>query len=75
MSGEYKVTLLQLKANVLGLAAADEKRRALGSKEGQQEVCDWFFPAATARGYELTTITEIWDVLRARPRGVRGPAP
>jgi error-prone DNA polymerase len=49
----------------ISLAAADEKRRALGSKEGQQEVCDWFFPAATARGYELTTITEIWDVLRA----------
>jgi error-prone DNA polymerase len=49
----------------ISLAAADEKRRALGSKEGQQEVCDWFFPAATARGYELTVITEIWDVLRA----------
>jgi error-prone DNA polymerase len=49
----------------ISLAAADEKRRALGSKESQQEVCDWFFPAATARGYELTTITEIWDVLRA----------
>ena len=49
----------------ISLAAADEKRRALGSKEGQQEVCDWFFPAATTRGYELTTITEIWDVLRA----------
>ena len=49
----------------ISLAAADEKRRALGSREGQQEVCDWFFPAATTRGYELTTITEIWDVLRA----------
>ena len=49
----------------ISLAAADEKRRALGSKEGQQEVCDWFFPAATERGYELNTVTEIWDVLRA----------
>ncbi len=49
----------------ISLAAADEKRRALGSKEGQQEVCDWFFPAATERGYELSTITTIWDVLRA----------
>jgi error-prone DNA polymerase len=49
----------------ISLAAADEKRRALGSKEGQQEVCDWFFPAATHQGYELATITTIWDVLRA----------
>lgn len=49
----------------ISLAAADEKRRALGSSDGQQEVCDWFFPAATARGYELAVITQIWDVLRA----------
>ncbi len=49
----------------ISLAAADEKRRALGSKEGQQEVCDWFFPAATMRGYELKIVTEIWNVLRA----------
>jgi error-prone DNA polymerase len=49
----------------ISLAAADEKRRALGSKEGQQEVCDWFFPAALEAGFELAIITEIWDVLRA----------
>jgi error-prone DNA polymerase len=49
----------------ISLAAADEKRRALGSREGQQEVCDWFFPAALDAGYELPTITEIWEVLRA----------
>jgi error-prone DNA polymerase len=49
----------------ISLAAADEKRRALGSKEGQQEVCDWFFPAATEEGFELPIVTEIWDVLRA----------
>jgi error-prone DNA polymerase len=49
----------------ISLAAADEKRRALGDKAGQQEVCDWFFPAATERGYDLKVITEIWDVLRA----------
>ena len=47
------------------LAEADEKRRALGYKEGQQEVCDWFFPAATARGYSLEIITKVWDILRA----------
>lgn len=47
------------------LAEADEKRRALGSQEGQQAVCDWFFPAATARGYSLEITTKVWDVLRA----------
>ena len=47
------------------LAQADEKRRALGDREGQQEVCDWFFPAAIERGYSLELVTKIWDVLRA----------
>ena len=49
----------------ISLAAADEKRRALGSPEGQQQVCDWFFPAATERGYDLAVIHQVWDVLRA----------
>ncbi len=49
----------------VSLASADEKRRALGDKTGSQKLCDWFFPAATARGYELATITQIWDLLRA----------
>jgi error-prone DNA polymerase len=59
--------VIQLIATMTGisLAASDEKRRALGSREGQQEVCDWFFSAATAAGYELSIITEIWEVLRA----------
>jgi len=47
------------------LGQADEKRRALGSRQGQQEVCDWFFAQAISRGYELKVITQIWDVLRA----------
>ena len=47
----------------VSLAAADEKRRSLGDKVGQQEVCDWFFSAA--KGYELAVVNEIWDVLRA----------
>ena len=49
----------------ISLAAADEKRRALGSKDGQQEVCDWFFPAAADKGYELSIINEVWEILRA----------
>ncbi len=47
------------------LAEGDEKRRCLGSKEGQQEVCDWFYPAAVARGYAIKVIAEIWEVLCA----------
>ncbi|CAN1503067.1 DnaE DNA polymerase III, alpha subunit [Candidatus Nanopelagicaceae bacterium] len=59
--------VIQIIATMTGvsLATADEKRRSLGERVGQQEVCDWFFPAATAKGYELPIITEIWDVLRA----------
>ncbi|MTA04261.1 MAG: hypothetical protein F2519_01625, partial [Actinobacteria bacterium] len=44
---------------------ADEKRRALGSPEGQQETCDWFFPAAIAQGYEYEVVTHIWEILRS----------
>ena len=47
------------------LAQADERRRALGSREGQQEVCDWFYPTAIARGYDLTIVAAMWEVLRA----------
>jgi len=49
----------------VSLAEADEKRRALGDRESQQIICDWFFPNAIARGYSLTVVTEVWDVLRA----------
>ena len=49
----------------ISLAQADEKRRALSDREGQQEICDWFYPAALARGYDESTVTLIWDVLRA----------
>ena len=49
----------------ISFAAADEKRRGMGDPSQQQEICDWFFPAATERGYELAIVTEIWDVLRA----------
>jgi error-prone DNA polymerase len=49
----------------ISLAEADEKRRALGDRDSQQIICDWFFPAATKLGYSLSVITEVWDVLRA----------
>jgi error-prone DNA polymerase len=59
--------VIQIIATMTGvsLATADEKRRSLGDRIGQQEVCDWFFPAATTKGYEQSVIQEIWDVLRA----------
>jgi error-prone DNA polymerase len=47
------------------LAQADEKRRSLGSFAGQQEVCDWFYPAALSQGYQLNVVEEIWQILRA----------
>lgn len=49
----------------VSLAQADEKRRALGDRDGQQEVCDWFYPTALARGYEIQTVDAVWDILRA----------
>jgi error-prone DNA polymerase len=49
----------------VSLASADEKRRSLGDKQGQQEVCDWFFPAATQKGYPLDVVTKVWEILRA----------
>ena len=49
----------------ISLAEGDEKRRALGDRDGQQAVCDWFFPRATSRGYPLEVVTQVWDVLRA----------
>lgn len=49
----------------VSLAQADEKRRALGDREGQQEVCDWFYPTALARGYEIHTVEAVWNILRA----------
>lgn len=47
------------------LAEGDERRRELGTPEGQQRVCDWFYPAALARGYPRRVVDEIWEVLRA----------
>ena len=47
------------------MAEADERRRELGTIDGQQRVCDWFYPSALAKGYTHKVVTEIWDILRA----------
>ena len=49
----------------ISLAEADEKRRLLGTFESQQEVCDWFYPAALAHGYTSTVVDRVWEILRA----------
>lgn len=47
------------------LAEGDERRRELATYEGQQRVCDWFYPTSLARGYPRKVVDEIWEVLRA----------
>ncbi|MDP9221059.1 MAG: DNA polymerase III subunit alpha, partial [Actinomycetota bacterium] len=49
----------------VGLAEADEVRRALGSPAGQKEVEAWWRPLAKARGYSAEDIDRIWLVLKA----------
>ena len=47
------------------LAEGDERRRKMGTPEGQIEVRDWFYPAALARGYTNSVIDEVWEILRS----------
>ena len=47
------------------LAEADEVRRTLGSPAGQDQVRAWLYPAALAKGYDLDTVEQVWDVLKA----------
>jgi error-prone DNA polymerase len=47
------------------LAQADEKRRALGTLDGQQEIVDWFFSTSHSSGYEEATIAQVWEILRS----------
>ena len=61
---EQVIRLISVMTDI-SLAQADEKRRALGTLEGQQEVCDWFYPAALANNFSLEVVQEIWEILRA----------
>ena len=45
-------------------AIADEKRRDLGTRDGQQAVCDWFYSLGLSRGYEREMIDQVWKTLR-----------
>jgi error-prone DNA polymerase len=61
---EQVIRLISIMTDI-SLAQADEKRRALGTLDGQQEVCDWFYPASLANGFSLKVVQEIWEILRA----------
>jgi len=47
------------------LAEGDERRRQMSTPEGSTAMQEWFYAAASARGYGEKTITEIWEILRA----------
>jgi error-prone DNA polymerase len=47
------------------LAEADEKRRALGDREGMAETKRWFFPRAIDAGYPLPMLEAVWKVIEA----------
>ncbi len=47
------------------LAEGDEKRRALGSRDGMAQTQAWFFPRALGRGYDLAVVERVWDVVAA----------
>ncbi|MEO5854230.1 MAG: OB-fold nucleic acid binding domain-containing protein, partial [Nocardioides sp.] len=49
----------------VSLAEADEKRRALGDRQGMAETKVWFYPRALGRGYALPLVEEIWKVIEA----------
>ncbi|MHA6512248.1 DNA polymerase III subunit alpha [Tessaracoccus sp. Z1128] len=59
--------IIQIISVVTGcsLAQGDEVRRALGDKEGQAQVKEWFWPKARARGYEDPIVEQIWDILES----------
>ncbi|WP_432486953.1 DNA polymerase III subunit alpha [Kineococcus sp. SYSU DK018] len=46
-------------------ALADEHRRRLGTRQGQEELEPLFRERALARGYPPATVERIWEVLRA----------
>ncbi|NLE98740.1 MAG: DNA polymerase III subunit alpha, partial [Propionibacterium sp.] len=57
--------VIQLVAVLTGctLAQGDEVRRALGDRDGQEQVRGWLFPKARARGYDEALIARVWDIL------------
>ncbi|WP_298989470.1 PHP domain-containing protein [uncultured Pseudokineococcus sp.] len=59
--------VIRLVASTTGvdLAEADEVRRRLGTREGQAEVREQWFPLAAARGLDGAEAERVWEVLAA----------
>ncbi len=59
--------VLKIVAETAGvsLTQADEVRRALGTRDGQAEVREWWRPQALAAGFTPADVDRIWDVLAA----------
>ncbi|WP_422631818.1 PHP domain-containing protein [Pseudokineococcus basanitobsidens] len=59
--------VIRLVASTAGvdLAEADEVRRRLGTREGQAEVREQWFPLAAARGLTGADAERVWEVLAA----------
>ncbi|MEZ5092354.1 DNA polymerase III subunit alpha [Nocardioides sp.] len=59
--------VIEMIAQLAGIsyAEADEKRRALGDREGMAETKVWFFPRSLGRGYPLAVVEQVWKVLEA----------
>jgi error-prone DNA polymerase len=59
--------VLRIVAETTGvtLAQADEVRRTMGSPQGQEEIEQWWRPAARARGYSPEDVDQIWAVLKS----------
>lgn len=61
---EQVIMLISI-ATGCSLAQGDEVRRALGDREGQQEVKEWLWPRAQEKGYSEAIIEELWSILVA----------
>lgn len=63
----YHEQVLRVVATITGcsLAYADEIRRDLGKADEIDRIRGWFYRCAQQRGYQLDTVEQIWQVLRA----------
>lgn len=61
---EQVIMLISI-ATGCSLAQGDEVRRALGDKEGQEQVRQWLWPRAARRGYTEAIIESLWHILVA----------
>jgi error-prone DNA polymerase len=61
---EQVIRIIAIIAGVT-LAEGDERRRQMSSPEGSAQMREWFYAAASARGYSPALIAQVWDILHA----------